>query len=53
MFGSAPTYDIDVWTFGGKWHHNSDLEGRIFLSAPNNHDRFFFLHTFRAPAFDF
>ena len=32
---------------------NSDLEGRIFLSVPNNHDRFFFLHTFRSPAFDF
>ena len=31
----------------------SDPEGRIFLSALNNHDRFFFLHTFRAPAFDF
>ena len=25
---------------------NSDPEGRIFLSAPNNHDRFFFLYTF-------
>ena len=32
---------------------NSDPEGRIFLSASNNHDRFFFLHIFRAPAFDF
>ena len=30
---------------------NSDPEGRIFLSAPNSHDRFFFLHT--SPAFDF
>ena len=29
------------------WHH----EGRIFLSAPNNHDRFFFLHTLWSPAF--
>ena len=25
---------------------NSDPEGRIFQYAPNNHDRFFFLHTF-------
>ena len=25
----------------------------IFLSAPNNHERFFFLHTFWSPAFDF
>ena len=32
---------------------NSDPEGWIFLSAPNNHDRFFFLHTFRSQAFDF
>ena len=32
---------------------SSDSEGRIFLSAPNNHDRFFFLHTFWSPAFDF
>ena len=32
---------------------NRDPEGRIFLSAPNNHDRFFFLHTFRSPVFDF
>ena len=24
---------------------NSDPEGRIFLFAPNNHDRFFFLHA--------
>ena len=32
---------------------NSDPEGQIFLSAPNNHDRFFFLHTFRSPAFNF
>ena len=32
---------------------NSDPEGRIFLSVPNNHDRFFFLHTFSSPAFDF
>ena len=31
---------------------NSDSEGRSFLSAPN-HDRFFFLHTFWYPAFDF
>ena len=32
---------------------NSDPAGRIFLSAPNNHDRFFFLHTLWSPAFDF
>ena len=32
---------------------NSEPERRIFLSAPNNHDRFFFLHTFWSPAFDF
>ena len=33
---------------------NSDSEGRIlFPSVPNNHDRFFFLHTFSSPAFDF
>ena len=24
---------------------NSDPEGQIFLSTPNHHDRFFFLHT--------
>ena len=30
---------------------NTDPEGRIFLSAPNNHDRVFLLHIFRAPAF--
>ena len=32
---------------------NGDPEGRIFLSSPNNHDRFFFLHTFWPPSFDF
>ena len=32
---------------------NSDPEGRMFLSAPNNYDRLFFLHTFWSPAFDF
>ena len=33
---------------------NSDPEGRIFRSAPKTkHDRFFFLHTFRSPAFGF
>ena len=32
---------------------NSDPEGRIFISAPNNHDRFFFLHTFWSLAFYF
>ena len=31
---------------------NSDPEGRIFPSAPKNHDRFF-LHIFWTPAFDF
>ena len=31
---------------------NSDSEGRIFLSAPNNHDRFFFWRAFQSPAFD-
>ena len=41
------------------WHHKampsdaSDPEGRILLSALSNHDRFFFFHTFRSPAFDF
>ena len=29
-----------------------DPEGRIFLSAPNNHDRFCFLQTFCSPALD-
>ena len=37
--------------FGITWH--SDPEGRIFLSTPNNHDRFFFSHTFRSPVFEF
>ena len=32
---------------------NSDPEERLFLSAPNNHGRFFVLHTFRSPVFDF
>ena len=32
---------------------NSDPERQIFLSAPNNHDRFFFLHIHWYPAFDF
>ena len=32
---------------------NSDPKGRIFLSAPNNYDKFFFLHTFWSPVFDF
>ena len=32
---------------------NSDTEGHIFISPSNNHDRFFFLHTFWSPAFDF
>ena len=39
--------------FGSRVMLNSDHEGRIFLYAPNNHNRFFFLHTFRSPAFDF
>ena len=38
--------------FKASWCHNSDPKGQIFLSAPNN-DRFFFLHTFWSPAFDF
>ena len=32
---------------------NIDPDGRIFLSAPNNHDRVSFLHIFGSPAFDF
>ena len=32
---------------------NSDPEGLIFLSAPNNPDRFFFLYISWSPAFDF
>ena len=32
---------------------NSYPEGWRFLSASNNHDRFFFLHTFRSPVFEF
>ena len=32
---------------------NSDPEGRSFLSAPNGHDIFFFLHTLWSPASDF
>ena len=39
--------------FGSLLMPNSDPEGQTFLSAPNNHDRFFFLHTFWSPAFDF
>ena len=45
------------------WHHEALPKAewcqtviskeRIFLSAPNNHDRFFFLHTFWSQAFDF
>ena len=31
---------------------NSDPEGWLFLTAPEKHDRFFFLHTFWSPAFD-
>ena len=31
----------------------SDPEGWIFLSTPNNHNRFFFLRTLWSPAFDF
>ena len=30
-----------------------DPKGRIFLSVANNHDRFFFLHTFWSPVFNF
>ena len=32
---------------------NSDPDWRIFLSAPNNHDRLFFVHTVWCPAYDF
>ena len=32
---------------------NSDPKGWIFPAAPNNHDRFVFLHTFWSPAFEF
>ena len=32
---------------------NSDPDGWIFLSTPNSHGRFFFLHTLWSPAFDF
>ena len=32
---------------------NSDPEGRIFQSAPNSNDGFFFLHILWSPAFDF
>ena len=31
----------------------SDPEEQIFLSIPNNNDRFFFLHILWSPAFDF
>ena len=31
----------------------SDPEGRINLSASNEHDRFYFVHTFLSPLFDF
>ena len=32
---------------------NNDFVGWIFLSAPNSHNRFFFLHILGSPAFDF
>ena len=32
---------------------DSDPKGRTFLSAPNTHERFFFLHIFQSPSFDF
>ena len=32
---------------------NSDPEWQIFLSTPNTHDRYFFLHTSRFTTFDF
>ena len=32
---------------------NSDPEEQIFLSTPNDHDRFFFLHTIWSPAYIF
>ena len=34
------------------WVCQTDPEGWIFLYAPNNHDLFFFLHTFWSPTFD-
>ena len=37
----------------GRVMPNSDPKGWYFLSAPDNHDRFFFLHTLWSPAFDF
>ena len=35
------------------WHHEALQSDAFYLSAPNNHDRFFFLHTFWSPVFDF
>ena len=42
------------------WHHEAlpsdakqDPEEQIFLSVANNHDRFFFLHTFSSPTVAF
>ena len=32
---------------------NGGPVGQILLYAPNIYDRFFFLHTFRSPAFEF
>ena len=54
-------HECEVWIeksargslFGSLVMPNSDPEGRIFLYAPSNHDRFFFSHTFRSPACDF
>ena len=38
------------------WHHETSQRGRgadfAILYAPNNHDRFFFLHTFGFSVFD-
>ena len=41
------------------WHHEAlprdakQWTRGMYLSAPNNHDRFIFLHTFWSPGFDF
>ena len=45
-----------VWDIHPRVTHclaSQGFEGQIFLSTPNNHNRFFFLHTCWSPAFDF
>ena len=39
--------------YGCEVQIEKSVRGSLFLSAPSNHDRFFFLHTFWTPAFDF